>query len=148
MIEATSRPYGLWPEMWIGMSKGGQNQAAKTKPRKLRGIYFIDPEDGEIQETENARNKLEVPFEAAMTSKTETTRRARKPQEFVASGSTVPNKKTKYACIVEAHESTRKRFRFTLPRNLELVGFCVVATSCLVLVRLVFTRMFYACWAA
>ena len=38
--------------------------------RKLRGIYFIDPEDGESQETENARNKLEVPFEAAMTSKT------------------------------------------------------------------------------
>ena len=110
---------------------GCKNQTSTTL-EKLRGIYFIDPEDGESEETGNARNKLEVPFEAAMTSKTETTKRARKPQESVASGSTEPNKKTKYACIVEAHESTRKRFRFTLPRNLELVGFlcCCHVLSC------------------
>ena len=35
----------------------------------------------------------------------------------VASGSTDPNKKTKYACIVEAHVSTRKRLESTRPRN-------------------------------
>ena len=46
-------------------------------------------------------------------------KRARKPQETVASGSTDPNKKTKYACIVEAHESTRKRLESTLPSNHE-----------------------------
>ena len=35
--------------------------------RRLRGIYFIDPEDGEYKETiQNARTKLEVRMEAAM----------------------------------------------------------------------------------
>ena len=100
--------------------------------RKLRGIYSIDPEDGESQETENARNKLDVPIEAAMLLKMVRTQRARKPQETVASGSTEPYKNTKYACIVEAHESIRKRFQITLPRNPELVRFlcCCHVLSC------------------
>ena len=84
--------------------------------RKLRGIYFIDPEDGEYKETvENGREKLEVAVEAAMPCKMETRKRARKPLETVASGCTESNKKTKRACIVEAHESTRKRLESTLP---------------------------------
>ena len=50
-------------------------KAAQTKPkldngRRLRGIYFIDPEDGEHRETiKNARKKLEGPMEAAMPCK-------------------------------------------------------------------------------
>ena len=44
---------------------------------------------------------------------------ARKPRETVASESTNSRKKTKYACIVEAHESTRKLLESTLRRNLE-----------------------------
>ena len=35
----------------------------------------------------------------------------------MASGDTHPYRKTEYACIVEAHESTRKRLESTLPRN-------------------------------
>ena len=35
--------------------------------RKLRGIYFIDPEDREFKETiKNARKKLETPVALAM----------------------------------------------------------------------------------
>ena len=35
--------------------------------RKLRGIYFIDPDDVEFKETiKNALKKLEIPMEAAM----------------------------------------------------------------------------------
>ena len=35
--------------------------------RKLRGIYFIDPEDKEFKETiKNARKKLETPMAPAM----------------------------------------------------------------------------------
>ena len=76
--------------------------------RQLRGICFVDPEDGEYKETiKNARKKLEVPMEAAMPCKMETRWRARKPQETVASESTDSRKKTNYTCIVEAHESTR-----------------------------------------
>ena len=38
--------------------------------RKLRGIYFIDPEDKEFKETiKNARNKLETSVAPAMPCK-------------------------------------------------------------------------------
>ena len=38
--------------------------------RKLRGIYFIDPEDTEFKETiKNARKKLETPIDPAMPCK-------------------------------------------------------------------------------
>ena len=53
----------------------------------------------------------------AMPCKMETRKRARKPQEIVASESTDSHKKTKYACFVEAHESTMMRLESTLPRN-------------------------------
>ena len=128
-IRLTNRPDYVWPEIWIGMSKGAQKEEKQgwstEKPkldnaRTLRGIYFIDSEDEEYEETiKNARKKLEVPMEAAMHCKMEIRKRARKPQETVASGSTDPNKKTEYACIVEAHESTRNRLETTLPRNQE-----------------------------
>ena len=69
----------LWPEMWSGLSKTAQRKEmlwwADEKPKldnapRFRGIYFIDPEDGEYKETiKNARKKLEVPIEAAMFCK-------------------------------------------------------------------------------
>ena len=58
--QATSRPDHLWPELWRGMSK---NAKLREKPeweiekqkldnaKRLRGIYFIDPEDREFKET-------------------------------------------------------------------------------------------------
>ena len=52
-----------------------------------------------------------------MPCKMETRKRLKELQETVASGDTHPHKKTKYACIVEAHESTRKRLESTPPRN-------------------------------
>ena len=64
----TSRPDHLWPELWKSM---GKNAKLKEKQkwseeklhldnaRKLRGIYFIDPEDKEFKETiKNARKKI------------------------------------------------------------------------------------------
>ena len=42
------------------------------KSRKLRGIYFIDPEDTEFKETiKNARKKLETSVAPAMPCKIE-----------------------------------------------------------------------------
>ena len=68
--------------------------------RKLRGIYFIDPEDKEFKETiKNARKKLETSVAPAM------------PYKIVkncGSGGSDKNK-TKLACILEANESTRMR---------------------------------------
>ena len=68
--------------------------------RKLRGIYFIDPEDTEFKETiKNARKKLESSVAPAMPCK-------------IAKncGSGASNKiQTKLVCILEADESTRMR---------------------------------------
>ena len=57
--QATSRPEYLWPELWRGMSKNAKLREkhiwAIEKPkldnaRRLRGIYFIDPEDMEFKD--------------------------------------------------------------------------------------------------
>ena len=64
--------------------------------RKLIGIYFIDPEDGEYKETiKNARKKLEVPVEPAVRCKMVTRKRAQKKREAAASDNTNYHKKTK-----------------------------------------------------
>ena len=53
-IQATTRTDHLWPEIWTKMSKAAQkkeeHQYSTEKPkldnaRKLKGIYFIDPEE-------------------------------------------------------------------------------------------------------
>ena len=71
--------------------------------RKLRGIYFIDPEDKEFKDTiKNARKKLETSVAPAMPC------RIMKSNENCGSGAS--NKiKTKLACILEASESTGLR---------------------------------------
>ena len=74
--------------------------------RKLRGIYFIDPDDKEFKETiKNARKKLETPVAPAMPCKI-----------MKNCGSGGSNKiKTKLACILEADESTRLRMGNSVP---------------------------------
>ena len=81
--------------------------------RKLRGIYFIDPEGKELKETiKNARKKLETPIAPAMPCK------IIKNNKNCASGAT--NRiKTKLACILEAGESTRLRMGESLPNHHE-----------------------------
>ena len=74
--------------------------------RKLRGIYFIDPEDTEFKETiKNARKKLETPIAPAMPCKI-----------MKNCGTGASNKiKTKLACILEADEATRLRMGNSVP---------------------------------
>ena len=75
--------------------------------RKLRGIYFIDPEDKEFKETiKNARNKLETPIAPAMPCKI--------MKKNCGSGAS--NKiQTRLACMLEASESTRLRMEESPP---------------------------------
>ena len=77
--------------------------------RKLRGIYFIDPEDKEFKETiKNARKKLETSVSLAMHCK------------IVKNCGMASNKiKTKLACILEVDESTRMRMGNSIPHNHE-----------------------------
>ena len=49
---------------------GKRDKPTLDNARRFRCIYFIDPEDGEFQETiKNAVRKLEVPMEATMPCK-------------------------------------------------------------------------------
>ena len=82
--------------------------------RRLRGIYFIDPEDKEFKETiKNARKKLETPMAPAMPCKTSKTC---KHGETRGKTNEI---KSKLACILEASESTRLRMEESLPNHHE-----------------------------
>ena len=73
--------------------------------RRLRCIYFIDPDDEEVKRiTKNARRKLEIPMLAAMPCKLEL-------NQHRETFGTVGQHKTKYFCIVEADESMRIRMQ-------------------------------------
>ena len=77
--QLTSRPDHLWPEPWDKMGKNAKLEEKQKwsfeklhleNARKLRGIYFIDPEDKEFKETiKNARKKLETPVAPPMPCK-------------------------------------------------------------------------------
>ena len=108
--QTTSWPVTLWPEIWKGVSDASKRkEKQKWEPkldnaRRLRGIHFIDPEDEEFKLTmKNARRTLEIPMPAAMPCKTSLCRSSRETCR------TVGERKTKYACIVEANESMRIR---------------------------------------
>ena len=117
--QLTSMPDHPWPELWKSMGKHTKLKKKKTRSneklhlenaRKLREIYFIDPEDMEFKETiKKARKKLETSVAPAM------------PCKIVKNcGCGGSNKsKTKLACILEAHESTRMRMGNSTPSNHE-----------------------------
>ena len=101
--QLTSRPDHLWPELWKSMGKHAKLKEKQRwsneklhleNARKLRGIYFVDPEDTEFKETiKNARKKLKTSVAPAM------------PCKIMKKncGSDGSNKiKTKLACILEA----------------------------------------------
>ena len=103
--QLTSRPDHSCPELW---TKLGRNAQLKEKQkwsheklhldnaRKLRGIYFSDPEDKEFKEIiRNARKNLETAVAPAMPCK------IMKSNKNCVSGAS--NKiKTKLACILES----------------------------------------------
>ena len=117
--QLTSRPDHLWPELWKSMEKHAKLKEKQKwseekihleNARKLRGIYFIDRDDEEFEETiKNARKKLETSMAPAMPCK-----------NVKKCGSGASNKiKTKLACILEADESTRMRMGSSIPHHHE-----------------------------
>ena len=117
--QLTSRPDHLWPELWIKM---GRNVKLKERQkwsheklqlddaRKLRGIYFIDPEDKEFKETiKNVRKKLETPVAPAMPCKI-----SKNNQIWVTRGKS-SEITSKLAFFLEASECTRLRMEESLP---------------------------------
>ena len=102
----------VWPDKSTRMSDAAKKKAKQRwtieKPkldnaRQMRGIFFIEPNDEEFKLTINAaRRKLEVSMPAAMPCKI----------PIKCSGETHRNivkRKTRFACNVDADESTRPR---------------------------------------
>ena len=117
--QLTSRPDHLWPELWKSIGKHAKLKEKQKwfneklhleNARKLRAMYFIDPEDTELKETiKNARKKLETSVPHAMPCKI-----------MKICGSGASNKiNTKLACILEADESTRLRLGNSIPHHHE-----------------------------
>ena len=69
-VQTTARPDYVWPKVWTKIGKAAQNREkhewAREKPkfdnaRRLRGIYFIDPDYQDYKETlKNVMRKLEI----------------------------------------------------------------------------------------
>ena len=110
--QTTSRRDTLWPEMRKHMSdalkRKEKQKWAIEKPmlnnaRKLRVIYFIDPDEG----------KFEDMMPAAMPC------RLQQLHDHRETCCTVGQHKTKYVCTVEADESIRIRMEGSQSKNHE-----------------------------
>ena len=115
--ETTSRPDYFGPAIWKDMSEAAQRKETQKwaieKPNlgnagRMRGIHFIEPADEDFKKTvRNEWRKLEVPMPGG---------NALQDQGKNVQGTchNLDAPKTKYACIVEADASTRKRLEGTL----------------------------------
>ena len=99
--QTTSRPDKLWPEIWKDMSDASKRKEKRKwaieKPklenvRRLRDIFFIDPDDEEFK---------------------------RLPNQHRETCGNVGQHKTKYACLVEADGSVRIRMEGSQSKNHE-----------------------------
>ena len=81
---------------------------------RLRGIYFINPADEELKERRKIHEESwKVRCQQQCLAKSEEERKYRETCR------TSEARKTKYACIVEADESTRRRLEGTLHQDHE-----------------------------
>ena len=119
--QVTSRPPDhLWPELWTKLGRNAKlrerQKLSIEKPkldnaRRLRGIYFIDPEDKEFKEIiRSARKKLETPMAPVMPCKT------CKKSKNGETRSKTDDFKSKFACKLEASESTRMQMEESLEK--------------------------------
>ena len=118
-IQTTTRPDHVSPEVWTKIGKAAQNREkqewAKEKPRldnarKVRRIYFIDPDDKEHSEIlKNARKKVERPMAPAMPCKRDQQHPSIVKTNAEPKTGNESEFKTVYGCTVESHESTIQR---------------------------------------
>ena len=80
--------------------------------RHSRSIFFIEPDEELKRIIKKARRKLEIPMPAALPLGLQL------HQHRNTCGTVGPHK-TKYACIVEADESTKKRIEGSQSKNHE-----------------------------
>ena len=115
--QTSSRPDTSWPEIWKDVSDASKRKEkqkwATKKPkldnaRRLRGIYFIDPVDEEFNDIMKNR-KFRCQPQCLCKLQREKYRETCRVEEH----------KTKYACIVKADLSVRKRMEGSPGKNHE-----------------------------
>ena len=128
-IQTTTRPDNVWPEAWTQIWKAAQitrksKKWALERPkldnaRRLRGINSIDLEECQDFFEEMRR-------ESSIGTWTQLCHARRRRGVYPALRATrarleASNKvpKTKYTCMMEAHEPTRQRVEPSVPKNLE-----------------------------
>ena len=135
MVRCETEKSNQLPDLRMCGLKDGPKLESRSKERKTRigtreaktrqgsrvgRHYFVDLEDGESKETiKNARRKLEVPMEAAMLCQKGTKKLSSFQETEAKSCESNKIPKTKHACIVGDHESTRERSESSLPKDHE-----------------------------
>ena len=122
-IQASTTPENVWPEVWTKIGNAAQNREkqewANEKPklehaRRMEGICFIDPEDGEYKRNLQIARR-EVGSSNGCGKGTKKHFEFQETEEKSCESNKIP--KTKLACIVVAHESTRQRLESSLPKD-------------------------------
>ena len=125
-IQATTRNKNLWPEVWSKMgkplrrkkSKKGQTRNPSSIMLEGREAFIcICPEDDQCKESiKNTRKSWKFHWMRLCHASKErrSTPRFRKLKREVEHPTRF--QKTKHACIVEYHESTRNRLESSLPK--------------------------------
>ena len=101
------------PDLIICCPKCGPVCQAAQRKEKQQAAFGKPIRSSEKKPFKHARKKLEIPMEAPMPCKLRTYQYRR------TCGESNEIRKSKHACIVEAHESTRKRLERTLPKHHE-----------------------------
>ena len=114
-VPTTTRPDHVWQEVWTKIGKAARNlekQESKNEKsildssRRLRGIYFINPDDEEYKEIlKYATTKLERPLAAAMPCKKKTRTSNVKVTADVIASRKIP--KTISGCVVKPSLPTK-----------------------------------------
>ena len=125
-IQVTTRPDDLWLEIWIGMSKSspkartarmGYREAKARQCSKTERNVFHRSGRRRVKKTLKAgerNSKLETCFGSGHALQDGNEKAFVGATGTVAGENTHSDKETKYACVVEPHESTRKRLESTL----------------------------------
>ena len=94
--------------------KKGIEKSKVDNARKMKGIYYIDQNDMEFKDTKKIVKKLELPQKSVTPCKNHD------PKRWEIRYTTNCNiRKSEYACIIEAHISTRMRIGKTEAREQE-----------------------------
>ena len=128
-IQTSARPDHMWPQEWSKIGKAAQKNEkqewAIEKPklenaRKLRGIYSIGPDDEKYKDIiKNPWRKLETSMADPMPCKGSTSSRVTGAVNIRRAKTSEKIPKTRFNCIVEAHESTRPRMESVKKKNHE-----------------------------